>query len=153
VRLPQCLAVQVVACGQRALEIRQPNVLAILVQAAAVVLDGDVHTYRDRESVVGPQPVPRVVLDAVSEELIVIAAEQRVLQPSPIGDGPVKNCCVDQIVDAEPGGQAPVERLPVDEIERSGSRVRGTRMFVQPGSPWMIVNPLAVRGRSIMAAG
>src|ERR671916_657051 len=31
--------------------------------------------------------------------------------------------------------------------------LRGTRMLVQPGSPWMIVKPSGLRVRSIMAAG
>ena len=43
-----------------------------------------------------------------------VTPEQRLFQPPPIGDGPVKNGRVDQVVDAEPGCQAPVERLSVD---------------------------------------
>ena len=122
------------------------------MQTAAAVLDGDIDPHRDHQSVVGPQLVPGVAVDTVGQELIMVTPEQRLLQPPPIGDGPVKNSRVDQVVDTEPGGQAPVERLPVDQVERPGP-VRGTRMLVQPGSPWMIVNPSELRVRSIIAAG
>ena len=53
-----------------------------------------------------------------------VTPEQRLLQPPPVGDGPVKDSRVDQVVDAEPGGQAPVERLAVDQVERPGSGAR-----------------------------
>ena len=150
-RSPECGAVQVVASGERALQVGQPDELQIGVQTAAAVLDGDVDPHRDHQSVVGPQLVPGVAVDTVSLELIMVAPEQRLLQPSPFGDGPVKNSRVDQVVDTEPGGQAPVERLSVDQVD-SRTR-RGTRMLVQPGSPWMIVNPSELRVRSMIAAG
>ena len=123
-RSPECGAVQVVASGERALQVRQPDELQIGEQTAAAVLDGDVDPHRDHQSVVGPQLVPGVAVDTVSQELIMVAPEQRLLQPPPFGDGPVKNSRVDQVVDTEPGGQAPVERLSVDQVERPGSRAR-----------------------------
>ena len=108
-------AVVIVASGQCSLQVRQPDVDRLGVEVTAAVLDSDVDAHRDHEPVVGEQLIPAVPGDTVGEELIVVSPEERLFKSSPVGDGPIENGHIDQVVDAEPGGQAPVEGLPREE--------------------------------------
>jgi hypothetical protein len=111
--------VVVVAGGQCSLQVWQPDVNGLGVEATAAVFDSDVDAHRDHQPVVGLQLIPAVLGDTVGEELVVVSPEERLFESSSVDDGPIENGRVDQVVDPEPGGQAPVEGLTVDEIEGS----------------------------------
>jgi hypothetical protein len=117
-------AVVIVAGGQCPLQVRQPSVDGLGVEATTAVFDSDVDTHGDHQPVVGLQLVPAVPGDTVVEESVVVSPQEGLLESSSVGDGPIENGRVDHVVDPEPGGQAPIEGLPVDQVDGPVAVVR-----------------------------
>ncbi len=70
------------------------------------------------------QLVPGVFAHAVFQEMSVIPLEDRNFKLAPGLNRPVQHHGVDQVINTEPGGQAPIEGLAINYIDRP---VAGTR--------------------------